>query len=590
MPPTCRTLYHVPQHPDLFAEITRDAGKGARQPQLPPANVVACRQCNTPVESTNVQPGGRCQRCAWIGAGEAKKPWQVAPADRGVLGGYVPATAPFDHQLSALAGLQRLVRALLMEMGTGKTWVIIADWAMRVLAGEVRDLVVIAPKGVYRNWEGKRENGTVGELGVHLAPELLERTMIATWRSGNPHAKRRVAALLANTDPKRARVLLVNVESLSVVQEVLDAILEIVRHRRAVVVVDESTRIRSDTALRTKAALSIAQVVPERHKRIMTGLVTPRSPLDLYSQFEFISPTVLGFHSYFGFKARHAITRKIPMGPPKLNPRTGQVERRAVPIIVGFRHLAELRDKIAYRSFRVLKEECLDLPPKLFTLHDVDLTPEQTRIYTDIVRTAQAELPGGDWVYATETLPRLIRLQQVLCGFVKDEEGKEHDVPSHRLDQLVELLGDHEGKAIVWAPYVRSLREIYARLNREFGKLSAVRYWGEVRDDERLESINRFQNDAGTRFFVSNQSTGGLGITLTAASLVVYYANSPDLEHRLQSEDRPHRAGLRHPVTYVDMCAQGTIDVRWIETLRRKMDLADALTGDQPRAWLVPPG
>lgn len=569
---------------DLFDSLLRDADKGTRLHNPPAATLITCRTCGLPMETNNVQPGGRCMRCTWAAAGETKTPWVVAPADAGVLGGYVPATKPFGHQLSAVGALQRQVRALLMEMGTGKTWVIIADWAMRVLAGDARDLIVIAPKGVYRNWEGLRENGTRGEIGVHLAPEILDRAIIVTWRSGSATAKRRLEFMLANTDARRPRVFLVNVESLSVVPAVLDAIMEIVRHRRCVVCIDESTRIRNEDAARTAAVLAVGQIVPDRHKRIMSGLVTPKSPLDLFSQFEFISPAVLGFHSFYGFKARHAVTRPIPTGPVREDG-----SRRTIRAVVGFRRLAELRDKIAPRSFRVTKDQCLDLPPKLYKLRSVDLTAEQTRIYEELRRTAQAALPSGHYVYATEILPRLIRMQQVLCGFVVDEQGGEHAVPSHRLDELVAVLGelDPGKKAIIWAPYVRSLREIHARLLREYGPRSSVRYWGEVKDGERMESINRFQRDLDTSWFVSNQATGGLGITLTAASLVVYYANTPDLEHRLQSEDRPHRAGLQHPVTYVDLCAEGTIDVRWINTLRSKMDLAAVLTGEAPRQWLV---
>lgn len=575
---------------DLFAALQRDAGKGARPDTTAlPWAPVPCRTCGTPTERAALSSDGRCSRCVWAAAGEAHTPWVLRPGDAGVLGSYVPALPPFSHQLSAVAALQGNARALLMEMGTGKSKVIIDDWAVRVMAGQVLDLLVIAPRGVYRNWEGRRDSGSVGELGLHLNQELLERTVIYTWRSGmGMNAKRRLEWFLALSDARRPRVLLLNVESLSTVRAALDTCLAFATtRRRCVVAIDESTRIRSHEADRTKAVLRLGRVVPQQFKRIATGLPTPRSPLDLYTQFEFIDWHILGFQSYFGLRGRHAVIKKMPVGPTITNPRTGIASRRSVPVIVGYRHLDELRDKVADSSFRVTKDQCLDLPPKLFVFHDVELTTEQRSIYEQLRTRASADLGDGHHAYATEILPRLLRMQQVLCGFVVDEEGVERDVPSNRLDDLVEILGDTDAKVIVWAPYLRSLRDIVQRLTREFGPRSTVRYWGEIRDDERLEAIHRFQTDSETRFFCSNPATGGLGNTLTAAGVVVYYANSPDLEHRLQSEDRVHRAGLTHPVTYVDMRAPGTIDDRWIATLRRKMDLSDALTGDQPRAWLV---
>lgn len=571
---------------DLFDEIAADAGKGMARwaPQQSIPDRLKCRTCGNPLVDGQMV-GDRCLSCAWAGAGERANPWSATPADATVLGSYVPRTPPMAHQLTALRRSRGArMFAQLGEMGTGKTKELIDEWAMMVELGEVRDLVVVAPKGVYRNWEGPRETGSTGEMGIHLPERILERCIIVTWRSGGGvHWRRRLELMLANTDPQRPRVLLVNIEALSSVRQAEEAMLLVLAARRATVIIDESTRIRTFDANRTEVMLKAGPLA--QYRRIASGLITPRSPLDLYSQFEFLDWRILGFRTYHGFKARYAVTRKLVQQVPRRDG-TGTFERKA-NIVVGYRHIGELRDKIADHSFRVLKDECLDLPPKVYKMRHVDLTDEQRRIYDSLKRTAQAALPTGDYISAPDILPRLIRMQQVLCGYAVSEDGVERDVPSYRLEELMSVLEDHDGKALIWSPHVRTLNEIVGALQRTYGKQSVVRFWGEVGDAEREEAKVRFQEDHNTRFFVGNPMAGGLGITLTAASLVVYYSNSPDLEHRMQSEDRAHRKGLRHVVTYVDLCALGTIDERWISALRRKMDVAAAINGESPRAWLV---
>lgn len=582
------TLAAMTKQGDLFSRMLRDAGRAVPHPAHSDprraSGAPPCTACGAPLPEGLA---GACLQCAWSGRAGDRPAWSHDPADASVLGSYRPRTTPFLHQLSALAGLRGRVRALLMEMGTGKTKVIIDDWAMRVEAGQLRDLVIIAPRGAYRNWEGVRPSGVPGELGIHLPEDLLDRAAVATWVSGSPAARRRVEWLLQLRDPRRLRVLLINVEALSRVDAALEAAKAMASSRQCLVVVDESTRIRTETSQRTQAVLDIGFSAPEQFRRIMTGLPTPRSPLDLYSQFMFLSWKILGFRSFFAFRNRYAVTRTIQVQTGKTNALTGAAATRNQQIVVGYRNVAELREKIEPWSFRVTKDECLDLPPKIYELHEVELTRDQERHYSELRTVATTQLESGAWVTAPEILPRLIRMQQVLCGFVQDEEGVVHDVESNRLDELMEVVGDSSGKAIIWAPYIRSLRDITERLRREYGQRSTVRFWGEVRDAERLEAVERFQRDDTCRYFVGNPATAGMSITLTAASLVVYYANSPDLEHRLQSEDRPHRAGLDHHVTYVDLCAMGTIDWKWIRTLRRKIDIASTITGDVARSWLV---
>lgn len=499
------------------------------------------------------------------------------------LGGYRPRTLPFGHQIVAAKRMAMdPVFALLMEMGTGKTKALIDEWAIRVDAKEARDLLVVAPAGVYLNWRA--------ELDTHLPEHLLGPTVVAYWRSsaGVTHREALTRFLRVRDRP---RVLLVNAEALSTVERARQLCRDFLaqRPRMATIDVDESTLLRDTSSNRTQALVALRELAS--HRRIATGLPTPKSPLDLYGQFEFLDWRILGQRSFYGYRNRYAVLRKMKV--PRFNSegersvgQDGSPLTRDVQIVVGYRNVEELRDRIAEHAFRVTKEECLDLPPKLYERRDVELTAEQLRVYDELKRNATSELRKGQHVTATDIMTRRLRLHTVALGFVKNEEGKLHQLPNDRPKQLVELLAEHSGKAIIWAPYHMALNVVVTTLRREYGERAVVRFWGEVKVDEREEAVRRFQQDAEARFIVGNPAALGRGRTLTEASLVVYYGCDADLELRLQSEDRAHRAGLKHSVTYVDMVARGTVEEKNIALLRKKMDLAAMVLGEDPKEWL----
>jgi len=483
---------------------------------------------------------------------------------------YTPRTAPYAHQLEAARRLAARPRgedvfAYLCEMGTGKSKMVIDEWGARVAGGDLDSLLVVAPAGVYRGWE-------VNQVPEHLGAPVAEGTVMAPWVSGGGNgAMGRLAHVLQTAG--RPRIMLCNVEALSSVKKAREACAEFLVGGRAMMVVDESTFIRSHSAQRTKAVIALG--VRAAARRICSGLATPRSPLDLYSQFQFLDWRIIGQRSYYGFRARYAVMQDQWFGG------------RRVPIVVGYKNLEELQQRIAPWSYRVLKEDCLDLPAKVYEMREVALTPEQKRLYAEIRDNATAALDEMTHVTATSAITQILRLHQLLCGVVVDEEGREHEVAEQRTDALVDLLNEHGGKALVWVPYRRALQKVVARLRREYGERAVVEFWGDIGGEERLEADRRFQSDDECRYSVGTPQAGGLGRTLTAASLCVYYANSWDLEHRVQSEDRAHRAGLDHKVTYVDLMAPGTVDEKIVHALRKKIDLAAAITGDGWRSWLV---
>lgn len=477
---------------------------------------------------------------------------------------------PYQHQSDCLSSMDgREAFALLMEMGTGKTRVLIDDWLRNVSRGAGMDLAVVAPAGMYRNWETEILHWAGGRENVD----------VLTWRSGA--SKKDLASLKRKVHggSTKPTALLVNVEALSSVPTSREVFLGFSsRYPSTMLAVDESTTIKNHKAARTKFLLANRQKF--KWRRIMSGLVAPRSPLDVFSQFNFLDPAILGFRSYYAFRARYAVMRKMFVRMPN-------GKERPVDIVVNHRNVDELWRKIAPHSFRVTKD-VLGLPPKIYMApRHVELTDEQKTLYSDLKRHAFARLDGGGYVTTDMAVTMLLRMHQIACGYVVDELGREREVPNRRLAALMEVLEDHSGKAIIWAPYRVSIASVLAALREEYGKEAVVDYWGDTSSDDRVEARRRFQEDPACRFFVGNPATGGKGLTLTAASLVVYYANSWDLEHRMQSEDRAHRAGLTHSVAYVDLTARGTVDEKIVEALRKKMDLASLVTGENLREWIV---
>jgi len=178
-----------------------------------------------------------------------------------------------------------------------------------------------------------------------------------------------------------------------------------------------------------------------------------------------------------------------------------------------------------------------------------------------------------------------LRLHQITCGFLKTDDGTEIDLPNPRIDALMDVLAGTSGKVIIWATYCNNIKKILKALEDEYGKESAVSYYGDTDSEERRAAVQGFQNGA-VRFFVSNPATGRFGLTLTASASVVYFSNSYDLEHRTQSEDRVHRIGqTASSVNYVDLVCRNTVDERIIKALRSKREISAIINGDELREW-----
>tara|TARA_R110001606_G_scaffold66896_1_gene153571 strand:- start:1871 stop:2770 length:900 start_codon:yes stop_codon:yes gene_type:complete len=298
--------------------------------------------------------------------------------------------------------------------------------------------------------------------------------------------------------------------------------------------------------------------------------------MDLYSQSTFLSPDLLGYTSFYSFQNRYAQLVNRKMGA------------RTFRQVVGYQNLEELTRNVNEFSYRVLKKECLDLPDKVYQRREVELTSEQKKVYKELQDYATAELDSRDIVSVTSVLTQILRLHQVVCGFVKNDEGIEVEVKSNRLDELINILQEVQGKTIIWANYQYDIKRILKTLHNIAGVDSVATYYGETPDEERQEIIRRFQDpNSALIYLISNTQTGGYGITLTEASNVIYYSNNYDLEKRLQSEDRAHRIGQTNKVTYIDLVAKGTVDEKIVKALRNKLNLAQEVLGDEKwKDWI----
>ena len=340
--------------------------------------------------------------------------------------------------------------------------------------------------------------------------------------------------------------------------------------------IDESTTIKSPSAARTKNTLRLAKYAV--HRRILTGSPVTRSPLDLYTQCEFLDPALLGFSSYYSFRARYAEMVDRSAGG------------RTFKQVIGYKNLDELNELLQPFSYRILKKDCLDLPDKVYTTRKIEMTPEQKKAYDEIKRYAMTELSNSEQVSVTSVITQLLRLHQISCGFTRTDTKQDVELKSARLEELMSILEETEGKVIIWANYRYDIQRILRAIQDQYGKASVGAYYGDTTDDERRNTVQLFQDKSSElKYIVGNTQTGGYGINLTAANTVVYYSNNFDLEKRLQSEDRAHRIGQNNKVTYIDIICKNTVDEKIVNSLKAKQDIASKVLGEEKswKDWIV---
>ena len=453
------------------------------------------------------------------------------------------------------------VFAYFMEMGTGKSKVLIDNISMLYDKGKINGALIIAPKGVYKNWYDS-------EIPTHLTNHVQKKVVL--WQALINKKQEEKLSVLFKPDTD-LHILIMNVEAFST-KKGLDFAAKFLSCHETLVAVDESTTIKNPGAKRTKNILRLSRL--SKYRRILTGSPVTKSPLDLYTQCHFLDPYLLEHQSYYSFRTRYALMKTANFGG------------RSVNIVIGYRNLDELSEKLKPFSYRVLKDDCLDLPKKTFMKRIIQMTPEQNKVYQQMKKMALAEL-NGKVTTTMNVVTQLMRMQQITCGHFKADDGTTQEIKNNRITELVDVVDEIQGKVVIWAHWRNDIETIVKHLKEEYGDNSVVTYYGDTTTEERQEAIKEMQDpNSSVRFLVGTPQTGGYGITLTGASTMIYYSNGYDLEKRQQSEARIDRIGQKKPMTYIDIIAEGTVDEKIVTSLKKKVNIATKVMGEELKAWI----
>lgn len=449
--------------------------------------------------------------------------------------------------------------AFFMEQGTGKTATAITTLRHKCYAEKklLRTLIVCPPV-VRRNWQR--------EIAAH---STIKRELVivldGTGKNRETVFEREAFdnAFGTLTAMPKAKIFITNYESLSM----LSLFGLIKEWRPELLIFDESQRVKDFSSKRTKLAIELADLCD--YKLILTGTPVLNSAMDIWSQFRILDGGKTFDKNFYAFRARYFVDKNAGMPAHKRFPDWQPIE--------GLEDL--FNEKIYKKASRVLKKDCLDLPPLVRQRVEVGLTKEQARMYASMKRDFIAYLEDKACT-AQIALTKTLRLQQMLSGFWVDEQGDEHEFKeTERLEALEELLAEiaPHSKVIVWASFIASYPQITALCEKL--KLGYATLVGGMTEKKRQEGIDNFQADTETRVMIANPAAGGVGVTLTAASYMIYYSRSYHLEHDLQSEARCHRGGseVHEKITRIDIVAPGTLDEVILEALARKENLAESI-------------
>ena len=470
-------------------------------------------------------------------------------------------TKPYAHQLKALEmSWNKEVFAYFMEMGTGKSKVLLDNISMLYDKGKINGVLIVAPKGVYKNWFDS-------EIPTHMVDHIQKKAVL--WKALINQKQRLKLESLFKPEID-LHILIMNVEAFSTSKGMTFAIKFLSSHN-TLFAIDESTTIKNPGAKRTKNILRLSNM--SKYRRILTGSPVTKSPLDLYTQCLFLDPYLLDHSSYYTFRTRYAQMR------------TMNFNGRSVQVVIGYQNLAELSKKLEPFSYRVLKDDCLDLPPKTYMKRIIQLSPEQKKVYQQMKKMALATL-NGKMVTTMNVITQLMRLQQITCGHFKADDDSIQNIKNNRITELMNVLEEMEGKAIIWAHWRHDIDTIVESIEKRYPE-SVMTYYGDTTTEDRQKAIKEIQNpESKVRFLVGTPQTGGYGITLTGASTMIYYSNGYDLEKRQQSEARIDRIGQKKPMTYIDILAENTVDERIVKALRKKVNIASKIMGEELKDWI----
>lgn len=448
-------------------------------------------------------------------------------------------TEPYQHQKEALeTAYGKTVFGYFLEQGTGKSKIVVDEVVNLILEDQINCVVILAPNQVHENWKEQFE--------LHGPKDWDDKWWIQVYKSGKKKQEEETRNAIASG---RVLVFLMNIEALSHASgcEYLHKLL--LARKKTYICIDESHKIKNNVK-RTQMAIRLGSFA--KYRRIATGTEAEEGTINLFNQMKFLDWTIIGHKYVTSFKSMYC--------------QMGGYENRE---IVAYRNLPMLTARIAPHVYLKRKKECLDLPDKVYVTHHIDMTPEQANVYRILEQELILMLDDGKFIDATMVLTRLIKLQQVLCGHISNEDGT-RTIDSNRADYTAGLVEAASGKSIVFCRFVKDVQLVVKAL----GDIGIVSMGVTGETDHRLDNINIWRNDPNCRALVITVQTGGTGLTLNEASNTVFYSNSWSATDRLQAEDRNHRIGTLEKVTYHDIVTYGKIDERILKALREKSDLA----------------
>lgn len=486
-------------------------------------------------------------------------------------------TEPFDHQKDLFDRTADLEYwGLLWEQGCGKSKPLIDTASKLFLEGKIDGVLLVAPGGVERNW-------LTDEIPAHMPDAVRAKLSPFLWQSKKAKNKSHAKAFDQCIKSDGLAFLAMNYNSF-MTEKGKKAAWRFLRRRRVFYILDESDDIKTPAAKRSRSIVASAKWAP--YRRIATGTPADK-PFDIYTQLRFLKEDIWrerGMDTFAAFKNHYArwFTRTECEELHGYDPGYNK--------LIEYQNLPELAEILASISDRVLKDDVLDLPPKLYTKRYFDMTPQQSKIYTKLRDDMILEL-DNETVTIEMAIVRLLRLQQITCGYMiaaTDEPVELIPGGNPRLDCTIAHVEKLGHQSIIWARFTKDIDQIMDALGKR-----AVRYDGTLSDDECERSKLSF-NGGEFDHFVANPAKGARGLTVNIAKTTTYYSNSFKWRDRIQSEDRNHRYGqdgadhgkYGFGVLFADILCPGTVDDGIVDNLRGKFDIASQLTGDKLRTWI----
>jgi SNF2 family DNA or RNA helicase len=481
-------------------------------------------------------------------------------------------TEPRDYQLEWFHRVKnKEYFAFEWEMGLGKTKVVLDIAAHKYQQGEIDGILVFSLSDVYDNWP-------LREVPKHMAVPLEARPWMTNRVEGGmrgllDHDGLILAAM--NFEASRAK-------------RGNEFCQQFATSRKMMLVNDESHNL-GNMSKQTKAIISIADQAACRVN--MTGTPVPRDPLNIYPQYRILSEDIFNGKDEWQYKNRYAVMKKMPWLVEGKKDKQGR-PLKPPSVVVGFKNQDELFGKISPHRSRLLKKDVLSLPEKIYMPDfEFDLSKEQRKAYNDMVEDLRAEF-GEQRMTAANALVVLMRLQQISNGFFVDDDADPFPVltgipigkKNPRIESMLKWRESVQGSCIIWATFRYSLNEVAQRLRKE-GR-NVIEYHGGVPKPERPALVDLFENSDEPMDLVASPATAGVGLTLLKGRDHLFYNNSYRWDHRVQAEDRSHRIGQENPVTYTNLTARDTVDLKILDAHATKSGIASVLTGDSLSSFL----